>query len=151
MRSASPAVFLCALACATAPSSVRLTTNPSAPLAPAATVASAATATTSTNGHLITGSFITPYFSGETLFDVLRRRAPLYLRTRPNPSSQFGGREDPIAVYINGNFSGSLEVLQSIPAYDVFSVNRLSGGEATIRYGPKHNAGALLVTLVHHD
>ena len=150
MRSAYSAVFLCALACATAPSSVRLASTPSA--APAIALAGSATAGTgAANGQLVTGSFLTPYFSGETLYDVLRRRVPLYLRTRPNPGSELNGRDDPIAVYINDSFSGSLEVLQSIQAYDVLSVNRMSAGEAAIRFGPKHSGGALLVTLVRHD
>lgn len=150
MRSAYPAVFLCALACATAPSSARLASTPPAPQALMLASSSAAGASTS-SGHLVTGSFLTPYYSGETLYDVLRRRVPLYLRTRPNPASELGGREDPIAVYINGAFSGSLEVLQSIQAYDVFAVDRMSAGEAAIRFGPKHAGGALLVTLVRHD
>jgi hypothetical protein len=150
MRSAYPAVFLCALACATAPSSARLASTPSTEQAVA--LASSATAgTASSSGQLVTGSFLTPYFSGETLYDVLRRRAPLYLRSRPNPSSELSGRDDPIAVYINGSFSGSLDVLQSIQAYDVLSVKRMSAGEAAIRFGPKHSGGALLVTLVRHD
>lgn len=150
MRSAYPAVFLCALACATAPSSTRLTSTPTGGNAPLVASSSSA-GTASSSGHLVTGSFLTPYFSGETLYDVLRRRVPLYLRSRPNPTSELSGHNDPIAVYINGNFSGSLEVLQSIPAYDVFSVNKMSAGEAAIRFGPKHNGGALLVTLVRRD
>ena len=150
MRSAYPAVFLCALACATAPSSARLASTSSAP-DPVTLLSASPAGTASSNGQLLTGSFLTPYFSGETLYDVLRRRVPLYLRTRPNPASELTGRDDPIAVYINGSFSGSLEVLQSIQAYDVFSVNRMSPSEAAIRFGPKHTGGALLVTLVRHD
>ena len=150
MRSAYPAVFLCALACATAPSSARLASTPASP--PSIALAGSATAgTASANGQLMTGSFLTPYFSGETLYDVLRRRVPLYLRTRPNPGSELTGRDDPIAVYINGSFSGSLEVLQSIQAYDVLTVSRMSASEAAIRFGPRHSGGALLVTLVRHD
>ena len=150
MRSAYPAVFLCALACATAPSSARLASTQSAP-DPVTLLSGSSAGTASSNGQLVTGSFLTPYFSGETLYDVLRRRVPLYLRTRPNPAAELTGRDDPIAVYINGSFSGSLEVLQSIQAYDVFSVNRMSPSEAAIRFGPKHTGGALLVTLVRHD
>jgi hypothetical protein len=150
MRSAYPAVFLCALACATAPSSARLASTPSA-TDPVTLLSASSAGTASSNGQLVTGSFLTPYFSGETLYDVLRRRVPLYLRARPNPASELTGRDDPIAVYINGSFSGSLEVLQSIQAYDVFSVNRMSPSEAAIRFGPKHTGGALLVTLVRHD
>jgi hypothetical protein len=51
-------------------------------------------------------------------------------------------------VYINGAFSGSLDVLSLIPASEVFAVQRMNASEAMIRYGPKHNNGALLVTLI---
>ena len=149
MRSAYPAVFVCALACASVPSSARLTSTGSAPLT--ASVPAASEAAASGRGTLLTGTFTTEYFTGETLFDVLRRRAPLYLRPRPNPSAEMLSRMDPIAVYINGSFSGSLEVLQSIPAYEVFAVDRISAADAAIKFGPKHTSGALLVTLVRHD
>ena len=56
-----------------------------------------------------------------------------------------------LAVYINGSFSGSFEVLQSIPASEVFSVDRIGASDAAVRFGPKHNSGALLVRLVRHD
>jgi hypothetical protein len=148
MRSAYPAVFLCALACASVPSTSRLSSTGAQPAA--ATLATSG-ATTSSRGHILTGSFSTEYFGGETLFDVLRRRAPLYLRSRPSPSAELTGRADPIAVYIDGSFSGSLDVLQLIPAYEVFSVQRITAVEAATRYGPKHGGGALLVTLVRHD
>lgn len=149
MRSAYPAVFLCALACASVPSSARLASTTAAEAR--ATSVATSTASASGRGSIVTGSFTTEYFSGETLYDVLRRRAPLYLRPRPNPSSELTGRTDPLAVYINGAFSGSVEVLQSIPAYEVFSVDRIAAPDAAIRFGPKHNSGALLVRLVRHD
>jgi hypothetical protein len=151
MRSASPALFLCVLACASVPSTSRLSSTGVQPVAASTLAASTATSATSGRGTMITGSFITEYFNGETLHDVLRRRAPLYLRARPNPSADLTGRADPIAVYINRSFSGSLEVLQSIPASEVFSVERISAVDAVSRYGSKHNSGALLVTLVRRD
>ena len=152
MRSAYPAVFFCALACASAPSTSRLSTAGNQPLAATTLPASSAAAgTASSRGHFLTGSFSTEYFGGETLYDVLRRRAPLYLRPRPNPSMELTGRADPMAVYLDGNFSGSVEVLQSIPAHEVFSVTKMSAVEAATRFGPKHNSGALLVRLVRHD
>ena len=147
MRSAAPALFLCALACASAPSASRLSSTGAQP----ATVTLGSTAPSSVRGQILTGSFMSDYYGGETLHDVLRRRAPLYLRPRGMPSATLPGRQDPIAVYINGSFSGGLEVLSTIPANTVFSVDRMSAVEATMRYGTKHNSGALLVTLVHRD
>ena len=147
MRSASPALFLCALACASAPSASRLSATGAQP----ATVTLGSAAPSAVRGQIITGSFMSEYYGGETLHDVLRRRAPLYLRPRGTPSAQLPGAQDPIAVYINGSFSGGLDVLTTIPANTVFSVDRLSGVEATVRYGPKHTNGALMVTLVRRD
>ena len=148
MRSVYPAVFFCALACASGPSSSRLS---SAGVQPASASFPVSSGETSGRGHLLTGSFLTEYFSGETLHDVLRRRAPLYLRPRGNASSDAVGRSDPIMVYINGGFSGNVDVLSSIPAREVFSVDRITASDAMIRYGQRHNSGALLVTLVRHD
>ena len=147
MRSAYPAVFFCALACASAPSASRLSTTgvQPAPL-PVSTADSRPD-----RGSFLTGSFTTEYFAGETLHDVLRRRVPLYLRPRPNASMDAAGRVDPIAVYINGSFSGNLDVLSSIPAREVFSVDRMSAADAAIKYGQRHTGGALLITLVRHD
>ena len=147
MRSASPALFLCALACASAPSASRLSATGAQP--EKVTLGSAASS--SVRGQIITGSIMSDYFGGETLADVLRRQVPLYLRPRANPSAELPGRTDPIAVYINGSFSGGLEVLNTIPANTVFSVDRLSAIDATIRYGPRHNSGALAVTLVRRN
>lgn len=148
MRSAYPAVFFCALACASAPSNSRLAVTGGQ--ATAVTVPTAGDATLG-RGTLMTGSFATEYFGGETLLDVLRRRAPLYLRPRPNPSADLAGRPDPVAVYINGAFSGNLDVLSSIPAREVFSVDRIPAAEAMIKYGHRHTSGALVITLVRHD
>ena len=148
MRSAYPAVFFCALACASAPSASRISSTGVS--ATTATIPVAGAERTG-RGHLRTGTFSTEYFPGETLADVLRRRAPLYLRPRSDPASEMSGRADPIAVYINGSFSGSLEVLGLIPAHEVFSVDRITAPAAMIRFGPRHGSGALLVTLVRHD
>jgi len=143
MRSAYPAVFFCALACASVPSSARLSST--------GVEGSSSLLVASTNtvarGTIATGSFTTEYFSGETLYDVLRRRAPLYLRPRANPSAELTSRVDPVAVYIDGAYSGSVDVLQLIPAYTVLSVDRVPASEAAIRYGPKHNSGAIIVKL----
>ena len=145
MRSAYPAVFLCALACASAPSSSRLSTTGAAS---SPVMFASSSSDRSTRGVIYTGSFTTEYFGGETLYDVLRRRAPQYLHPRPTPGAELTGRSDPLAIYIDGNFAGSADVLQLIPAYTVFSVDRISASEAAIKFGPKHSNGALLVHLV---
>jgi hypothetical protein len=144
MRFAYPAVLLCAAACASAPAASRSAIT-SANLQTGSTAAPAANSPI--RGTILTGSFTTEYFSGETLNDVLRRRLPLYLRPRSAAGSEVPGRADPIAVYLDGAYSGGLEVLNLIPASQVFSVQRMSATEAIIRFGPKHNSGALIITL----
>jgi hypothetical protein len=67
------------------------------------------------------------------------------------PSAELPGRADPIAVYIDGSYSGGIDVLSAIPASTVFSVDRISAVDATIRYGGRHNSGALLVRLIRRD
>ena len=145
MRSAYPAVFLCALACASAPTTARLSTT--GPTAPGTLLAASTAARSSGRGQFITGSFMTEYYAGETVYDALRRRAPIYLQARPNPTTMLRGA-DPIAVYIDGLYSGSLDVLQIIPAHSVLSVQRISAADAAVRFGPKHNSGALLVRMI---
>ena len=144
MRFAYPAILLCAAACASAPSASRSSVTNSQPSSGSL---GAPAATSPTRGTIITGSFLTEYFLGETLHDVLRRRATLYLRPRSIASLDARSNSDPIAVYIDGSFSGSLEVLTLIPASEVFSVKRMSGTEAMVKFGPKHGNGALLVTM----
>ena len=56
MRSAYPAVFLCALACASVPSTSRLSSTGTEPTA---TTLAATSNTSSSRGHLMTGSFAT--------------------------------------------------------------------------------------------
>jgi len=146
MRFAYPAVFLCALACASAPSS-SLHRSTTGSVAPTFTSSSAAGPT---RGVLLTGSHTTEYFGGETLYDVLRLRAPLYLKPRGALSLEKSANADPLAVYIDGSFAGTWEVLQLLPAYTVFSVDRLSATEAAMKFGSRNNAsGAIVVTSVH--
>ena len=144
MRSAYPAVFLCALACASVPSSPsRLSTTGS--VAPAFASSSDARPT---RGVILTGSHTTEYFGGETVYDVLRLRAPIYLKPRPALSIERSIKNDPLAVYIDGSFAGTWEVLQLLPAYAVFSVDRLSATEASLRFGSRNNSsGAVVVTM----
>ena len=145
MRSAYPAVFLCALACASAPppSAHLSTTGSAAPMFASSSTGGA------TRGVIRTGSQKTEYYGGETLYDVLRLRQPIFLKPRAGTSLEMGGHGEPLAVYIDGSFAGTLDVLQLLPAYTVFSVDRLSSTEAMQRYGSRNNSsGALVVTTI---
>ena len=146
MRSAYPAVFLCALACASTPSSSAHLATATAPLAPKLASSSGSG---QTHGVLRTGSQPTEYFGGESLYDVLRLRAPMYLKPRPALSLEKSINNDPLAVYIDGSFAGTWEILQLLPAYTIVSVERLSATEASLKYGSRNNSsGALVVTTI---
>jgi hypothetical protein len=145
MRFAYPAILLFAAACASAPSAARSTVTNADPRAGSV---EAPAALTPLRGTMLTGSFTTEYFAGETLHDVLRRRLPLFLRARTASAADLTGRSEPISVFLDGSYAGSLEVLSLVPASHVFSVQRMSGGEAAVKLGPRHRGGALLVTMV---
>ncbi|MFN8579987.1 MAG: hypothetical protein U0163_03290 [Gemmatimonadaceae bacterium] len=85
--------------------------------------------------------------AGESLYDVLARDCPLYLRPRTPRISELAAGQDLIGVVINGHYSGGLDALQTVSADYVYSVRRLSASEATIRYGRHFVEGALEVTL----
>src|SRR5262245_34092330 len=105
MRFAYPVVLLCAAACASAPAASHAVSSANLQTGSAAAPA----VNSAVRGTILTGSFTTEYFSGETLSDVLRRRLPLYLRPRNAAGSEVPGRADPLAVYIDGAYSGGPE------------------------------------------
>ena len=145
MRFAYPAVFLCALACPSPPSSSasHLSATGSAPKMLASSSGGPS------HGVNRAGSHTTEYFGGESLFDVLRLREPIYLKPRADLSIERSIKNDPLAVYIDGSFAGTWEVLQLLPAYTVASVDRLSATEASLRFGSRNNSsGAIVVTMV---
>lgn len=146
MRFASPALLLCAAACASTPSAAR-TVVANASVTPAS-IDAAPAAPGPTRGHLLTGSVKTEYFAGESLYDVLRVRMPLYLRPRGATAPNLTGREQPVSVFIDENYAGPLETLSLIPASHVLSVQRMAGTEAAIKFGPRHSGGAVLVRLL---
>ena len=80
---------------------------------------------------------------------MLRLREPIYLKPRADLSIERSIKNDPLAVYIDGSFAGTWEVLQLLPAYTVASVDRLSATEASLKFGSRNNSsGAIVVTMV---
>jgi hypothetical protein len=82
--------------------------------------------------------------SGETLFETLSRRSPMILK--PRPGTTVFGPEAPLAVYIDGLYSGEVDVLALLFSRDVLTVQRLSPSESAIRFGSRHPSGVLVVT-----
>lgn len=87
------------------------------------------------------------HYAGESLYDVLARDRPLYLRPRTPRLTELAPGQDLIGVVINGHYSGGLEALRTVSADVVYSVRRLSASEAAVRYGRHLVEGALEVTL----
>lgn len=72
-----------------------------------------------------------------TAYDVVQLLRPQWLQRR-------GG--EPIRVYVNGlPYGGTARALTQIPAAELRTLERLSGLEATARYGRGHAGGAIVV------
>ncbi|MDT8367620.1 MAG: hypothetical protein RQ745_00310 [Longimicrobiales bacterium] len=80
-------------------------------------------------------------------FDVVRRLHNNWLRSRSQGTS-FLLDSTAIAVYISGQRDpDGVEALRSLRATQIERIEYLSGDEATMRFGPNHGGGTLLVIL----
>ncbi len=69
---------------------------------------------------------------------------PNWLHTR-GPNSIYDPSSSEIKVYVDGFFMGGVNSLHNVPVLDVQRLRRLSGPEATGRYGQGHSAGVIEV------
>jgi hypothetical protein len=97
---------------------------------------------------VLVGSRIEKVRGSETALEFIRRTNPLYLNTRAvrMPGSPFS-RDDLVAVYVNGTYSGELDALEMIPAREIVSVRRVSASEGANVFGRTHRNGALIVRM----
>ena len=72
------------------------------------------------------------------LYQAIQRLRPAWLRARGTAIT---------IVYIDGTRRGRVEELQSIRVDQVQEVERLTGPDATMRFGTGNDGGAILVTL----
>jgi hypothetical protein len=84
---------------------------------------------------------------GESLYDLLRRTAPAYLRSRVGQSDSTPQFDPSIGVYVDGFFAGGIEALQTIAAVNVLSIRRITAAEMGSSYTRKHASGVLEVKL----
>lgn len=77
--------------------------------------------------------------SQRSIADAIRHHRPHFLRTR-------GAGGPGVRVYLDGVALGGPEQLEHIQVSAVAAVVRLSGREATTRFGVGHGDGAILVT-----
>ena len=81
---------------------------------------------------------------GISLYDMIQRSRPNWLRTRGPTSLMLG--ENEIAVYRDGQRIGGPAVLRDVAVESVERVVFLSGPEASSRFGLDHDKGAILIT-----
>lgn len=80
----------------------------------------------------------------KSAFELVEKLRPNWLRSRGPATlgSRTGGQ---VMVYMDGVFFGGVLALRQIAVEHVAQIERLTGPEATTRYGTDHAAGALLV------
>lgn len=81
---------------------------------------------------------------GSTVYDVIQRARPEYLRSR-GPNSFRNASPPTAVVYLDGMKYGELEQLKSLRADNVFQIQYLSAPNATTRFGTGHTGGAILI------
>jgi hypothetical protein len=89
--------------------------------------------------------------SPKNAYSALEELRPLFLRTRPNAASDARGEAPRINVFIDGSFSGELDVLKLIPASDIESITRVQPEMAFTTMGDiRAGDGVLMVRLRCH-
>jgi hypothetical protein len=86
----------------------------------------------------------------QTALDAVRtlipsaRMSPVPPATMPWLNSRVTGRGTP-RVLVDGHLIGDVESLRMIPAHEVLAIHVLSAADATIRFGPQYDGGAIVV------
>ena len=86
----------------------------------------------------------------QTALDAIRtlipnsRVSPAAPATMPWLNSRAMGRGTP-RVLVDGHLIGDVESLRLIPAHEVLAIHVLSAADATIRFGPQYDGGAIVV------
>jgi len=80
-------------------------------------------------------------------YSAVERLRPLFLAVRPG-SGTVHATSQHLYVFINGSFSGEIDVLKTIPIATVESIRRVQASEAFIQLGEiRAGDGVLLVRL----
>jgi len=96
------------------------------------------------NRNLITRTEITES-RATTAYEVVQQLRPDFLRGRVSGSGTGNRAMDMPVVYLDGTRLGDLEQLRSISASIVLSIQLISSGDATTRWGTGHPAGVIEV------
>ena len=88
----------------------------------------------------------------QTAYEVVRQLRPEFLIVRGSMglnSTRPRERGAEPVVYVDGVRFGNLDSLHSIRMGDLLEIRRLSGADATTRFGTGHAGGAILVRTRH--
>ncbi len=81
-------------------------------------------------------------------FDLIRTLRPHWFRGRGPKSLVHDTVSFPIA-YVDGNRYGDINSLLSLPVTNITEIQYMNAGDATIKLGMDHPAGAILITMFH--
>lgn len=96
------------------------------------------------NPDVITAAEIAERGGLQNVLEAVKRLRPNWLRLR-----QTGDQAPPpVVVYVDGIRSGTAADLEQMPVSTVYEIRRLSGTDASTRYGLDHGSGALLITTM---
>lgn len=82
-----------------------------------------------------------------TAYDAVVRLRPGFLNPRDARMATVAGRGLLPAVFVDGAYSGGVDVLRVFPASEVAEMRYVRPIEAMHRYGPDYRAGVILVRL----
>ena len=83
--------------------------------------------------------------TAQTAYDVVKQLRSLWLQRR-GPSSMVLTAQG-VLVYVNGVQRGGASALNEVRATQLLELQYLRPSDATQRYGPNHENGAILITL----
>ena len=83
--------------------------------------------------------------ASDTALALVRQLRPNWLRMRGNTSIR--SSTPPVQVYVSGVKRGGPSALDDVPRSSIKEMQRLSGNDASSRYGTGHESGVILVTL----
>ncbi len=83
-----------------------------------------------------------------TAFNLIRTLRPHWFRGRGPKSLVHDTVSFPI-IYVDGNRYGDINSLLSFPVTNITEIQYMNAGDATIKLGMDHPAGAILISMFH--
>lgn len=86
---------------------------------------------------------------GNTIYDVIAKLRPQYLRDR-GPIALTGGARDVATVFLNTEEYGPIASLRDFPATDIEEVRYFSGIDAVTKFGRYYGTGVIQLISRNH-